>query len=135
MQTVKQDSATAVADGDAENWVAALPQAIDAHNARPHSAVFGAPETVEERPEHDFNVLQSNARSGLLNRNSQLSESKSLKEAGAFRAPLPSKRSFEPRYGEVQLLGNLGRTMGMTWRGTVGRDISAQTDTSSSAWK
>ena len=63
------------------------------------------PETVEERPEQDFRVLQDNARKGLLNRSSQLSMSKTLIAAGAFRAPLPSKRSFEPRYGEVQLLG------------------------------
>ena len=109
MQTVKQDSAAAVADGDAKNWVEALPLAIDAHNKRPHSAVFGPPETVEERPEQDFRVLQDNARKGLLNRNSQLSKSKALKEAGAFRAPLPSKRSFEPRYGDVQLLGAVRR--------------------------
>ena len=105
MQTVKQDSAAAVADGDAKNWVDALPLAISAHNKRPHSAVFGPPETVESRPEQDFRVLQANAQKGLLNRSSQLSKSKALKEAGAFRAPLPSKRSFEPRYGDVQLLG------------------------------
>ena len=78
---------------------------IVAHNARPHSAVFGAPENVEAIPEQDFRVLQSNARKGLLNRNSQLSKSNALKEAGAFRAPMPSKRSFEPCYGDVQLLG------------------------------
>ena len=30
-----------------------------------------------------------------------------LKEAGAFRAPLPSKRIFEPRYGDLQLLGGV----------------------------
>ena len=35
MQTVKQDSAAAVADGDAKNWVDALPLAISAHNRRP----------------------------------------------------------------------------------------------------
>ena len=70
MQTVKQDSAAAVADGDANNWVEALPMAIDAHNKRPHSAVYGAPENVEVIPEQDFRVLQDNARKGLLNRNS-----------------------------------------------------------------
>ena len=50
MQGVKQDQAAIVADGDAQNWVGALPMAVDAHNKRPHSAVFGPPETVEERP-------------------------------------------------------------------------------------
>ena len=40
-----------------------------------------------------------------MNRNSQLSKSKALREAGAFRAPLPSKRSFHARYGDPQLLG------------------------------
>ena len=114
MQTVKQDSAAAVADGDAKNWVEALPLAIDAHNKRPHSAVFGPPENVESVPAQDFRVLQANARKGLLNRNSQLSKSNTLKEAGAFRAPLPSKRSFEPRYGDVQLLGPSGGGMGTT---------------------
>ena len=105
MQAVEQDSAATVADGDAKNWVQALPMSIDAQNTRPHSAVFGAPENVEAIPEQDFRVLQSNAREGLLNRNSQLSKSIALKEAGAFRAPMPSRRSFEPRYGDVQLLG------------------------------
>ena len=38
--------------------------------------------------------------------------SKTLKQAGAFRAPLPSKRSFEPRYGDVQLLGAVRREDG-----------------------
>ena len=79
--------------------------AIDAHNKRPHSAVYGAPENVAVIPELDFRVLQKNARLGLLNKNSQISKSSSLKEAGAFRAPLPSERSFEPRFGDVQSLG------------------------------
>ena len=57
-------------------------------------------------------MLQDNARKGLLNRNSQQSKSKALKEAGAFRAPLPNKRSFEPRYGDVQLLGAVRRSDG-----------------------
>ena len=105
MQSVKTDSAAVIADGDAKNWVEALPIAIKAYNKRPHSAVHGPPETVEERPEQDFRVLQDNARKGLLNRNSHINKSKALREAGAFRAPLPSKRSFEPRYGDVQLLG------------------------------
>ena len=105
MQTLKTDMAQIRADGDATTWTSALPLAVDAHNKRPHASVHGPPETVESRPEQDFRILQDNARKGLLNRNSQLSKSKSLKEAGAFRAPLPSKRSFEPRYGDVQLLG------------------------------
>ena len=105
MQTVKQDSAAAVANGDARNWVDALPIAIQAHNKRPRSDVFGPPETVEEKPEQDFRMLQDNASKRLLNRSSKISKSNSLNEAGAFRAPLPSKRTFEPRYGDVQLLG------------------------------
>ena len=109
MQSTKIDSAAILADGDAKTWVDALPLAISAHNARPHSAVHGAPQTVETNPSQDFRVLQDNARKGLLNRNSQLSKSKALREAGAFRAPIPSKRSFEPRYGDVQLLGGVRR--------------------------
>ena len=129
MQTVKQDSAAAIQDGDAKNWVDALPLAISAHNKRPHSAVFGPPETVEERPEQDFRVLQLNAQKGLLNRNSQLSKSKALREAGAFRAPIPSKRSFEPRYGDVQLLGK-PRSGGWERRGAEQRrgDIHNEAD-------
>ena len=115
MMSVKSDSADAVILGDAKNWVDALPLAISAHNKRPHAAVFGPPETVEGRPEQDFRVLQDNARKGLLNRSSQLSKSQSLKSAGAFRAPLPSKRSFEPRYGDVQMLGRYGRGTQMIW--------------------
>ena len=61
MQSLKQDSAAAVADGDASNWVEALPLAVDAHNKRPHGAVHGPPEQVETRPEQDFRVLQDNA--------------------------------------------------------------------------
>ena len=62
MQTVKQDRAAAVADGDARNWVDVLPMAVDAHNNRPHSTVYGTPETIEERPEKGFRVLQEIAR-------------------------------------------------------------------------
>lgn len=103
MQTIKTDQVAIVSDGVAKNWVDSLLIAISAYNNRPHSAVFGAPATAS-RPEQDFKIRQSNARKFSLNRGAQLNKSKSLKEAGAFRAPLPSKRSFEPRYGEVQLL-------------------------------
>jgi hypothetical protein len=107
MQTVKQDSAAAVADGDAKTWVEALPLAISAHNARPHSAVFGPPENVESVPAQDFRALQENAKKGLLNRSAQMNKSKALREAGAFRAPVPSKRAWEPNYGKVQMLGSV----------------------------
>ena len=50
MQQIKTDQAGIVANGDARNWEEALPLAIDAHNKRPHSAVFGSPTTVESRP-------------------------------------------------------------------------------------
>ena len=89
MQSLKQDLSSIIADGDARDWTGALPQAVDAHNKRPHGAVFGPPENVEVIPEQDFRVLQDNARKELLNRNTQISKSKSLNEAGAFRAPLP----------------------------------------------
>ena len=105
MQTVKVDPAVAVASGSAKKWVEGLDLAVDAHNARPHSAVHGAPRDVGKQPTQDFRVLQDNAKKGLLNRNAQLSKSKALREVGAFRVPIPSKRSFEPRYGDVQMLG------------------------------
>ena len=59
---------------DAANWVESLPMAVNAHNARPHSAMNGPPEAVEERPQQDFKVLQDNAKKGLLNRNNQLNK-------------------------------------------------------------
>ena len=62
MQQIEIDQNAVVADGDASKWVGALPLAIDAHNKRPHSAVFDPPETVENRPEQDFKVLQANVR-------------------------------------------------------------------------
>ena len=108
MQTLKQDMAGVVADGDARNWVEALPKSGRAHNARPHSAVYGPPETVETNGTQDFRVLQMNAQKGLLNRNLQLNETNALRSAGAFRAPLPSKRSFEPRYGECNYWAGCG---------------------------
>ena len=114
MLGLKADSAAVVADGSASNWVEALPMAVDAHNARPHSAVFGPPETVEERPEQDFRVLQANARKGLLNRNSQLSKSKALKDAGGVRAPLPRTRSFEQNMEPYKCWGRCGGMTGMT---------------------
>ena len=57
MQSLKTDMAAIVADGDAANWVQALPMAVDAYNKRPHQGVHGPPETVETRPEQDFRVL------------------------------------------------------------------------------
>lgn len=78
--------------------------AVGTHNMRPHSGVFGRPETIESTGTQDFRVLRNNARKGLLNRNSQLNQSREFRQAGAFRAPIPSKRSFEPSYGNVQLL-------------------------------
>ena len=46
MQSLKTDQAAIVADGDASNWVEALPLAVDAHNKRLHSAVHGARENM-----------------------------------------------------------------------------------------
>ena len=54
MQSLKQDLAAIVADGDSKTCTAALHLGVDAYNARPHSAVFGAPETVSEQPSQDF---------------------------------------------------------------------------------
>ena len=54
MQTVKKDMAGDVAAGYAANWVEALPGAVEAHNSRPHSAVYGPPEKVEETGVQDF---------------------------------------------------------------------------------
>ncbi len=105
MQTLKKDMAGDVADGSASNWVEALPEAVEAHNSRPHAAVYGPPEKVEENGVQDFKVLQSNAQKFLFNRNAQQRKKNALSEAGAFRAPTKNRRSFEPQYGNVQMLG------------------------------
>ena len=62
MQTVKRDMAADVADGDAANWGVAICPAVSAHNSRPHSAVYGPPEEVEEIGVQDFRIFQDNAR-------------------------------------------------------------------------
>jgi hypothetical protein len=105
MLSLKQDMAADVADGSASNWVQALPEAVEAHNSRPHAAVFGPPEKVEENGVQDFKVLQSNAQKFLFNRNAQQRKKNALQESGAFRAPTKNRRSFEPQYGNVQMLG------------------------------
>ena len=110
MQTVKKDMAGDVANGDASNWVDALPGAVEAHNSRPHSTTYVAPSAVEETPVADFRILQDNARKFSFNRNAQQRKKTALQEAGAFRAPTKNTRSFEPQYGDVQVLG--GRRAG-----------------------
>jgi len=40
MQALRRDMAAGVADGDAANWVQALPDAVEAHNSRTHAAVL-----------------------------------------------------------------------------------------------
>ena len=109
MQSVKKDMAGDVANGDASNWVEALPGAVEAHNSRPHSAVFGPPESVEKNGVQDFKVLQDNARKFSFNRNAQQRKRKAVQEAGSFRAPTRNTRSFEPQYGDVQVLGSRRR--------------------------
>ena len=109
MQTVKKDMAADLADGSKPNWVQALPDAVEAHNDRPHSTTYVAPSKVEETPSADFRILQDNARKFMFNRNSQRRKKTQLQEAGAFRAPTTNTRSFEPQYGDVQVLGSKRR--------------------------
>ena len=90
-----------VADGDAANRVQALPGAVEAHNSRPHAAVYGPPEEVEENGVQDFRILQDNARKTQFNRNAQLRKKTELQQAGAFRAPTDNRRSFEPQFGKI----------------------------------
>ena len=109
MQTVKKDMAADIADGDAANWVEALGPAVEAHNERPDSTTYVAPSAVEETPVADFRILQDNARKFSFNRNAQQRKKVALQEAGAFRAPTKNTRSFEPQYGDVQVLGGRRR--------------------------
>ena len=90
-----------MADGYAANWVQALPGAVEAHNSRPHAAVYGPPEKVEENGVQDFRILQDNARRFQFNRNAQLRKKSELQQAGAFRAPTENRISFEPQFGDV----------------------------------
>ena len=48
MQSLKRDMAGDVADGSSANWFAAVKPAVESHNSRPHSVVYGPPEKVEE---------------------------------------------------------------------------------------
>ena len=54
----------------------------------------------------DFRILQDNARKFSFNRNAQQRKKTALQDAGAFRAPTENTRSFEPQFGDVQVLGN-----------------------------
>jgi len=109
MQTLKKDMAADVADGSAGNWVEALPGAVEAHNSRPHAAVYGPPEKAEQNGVRDFRVLQDNARKFQFHRDAQRRKKSELQQAGAFRAPTDNRRSFEPQFGNVQMLGDRRR--------------------------
>lgn len=121
MQTLEQDQAAILADGDDSNWKEALPIATEAYNRRPHSAVYGAAETVEERAEQDFRVLQDTARKGLLNRSSQLRNSKALREAGPFVLRFHQIEALVADLATHNKWGDRGREMPTMWLATEAR--------------
>ena len=104
-----------------EKWPADdhIAEATEAYNARPHEAVHAAPEDVETQPATQFRVLQDNADKFLHNKKLTESRQRRLQEAGAFRAPLDARRSFEPRYGAAKELAGYDS---MTARATDGTE-------------
>ena len=107
IQTLKQDMATNAARRGGD-WDTGLRKAESAYNNRYHSVVHGAPADVEKNPRQEFRVLQDNASKFEYNKALQTRRETDLREAGAFRAPVPDGgRSFNPRYGPVQELGRI----------------------------
>ena len=81
---------------------------ISAYNQRPHEAVYGPPEDVEEGDVQDFLVLRRNARAFAHNRRVTEQRAKALEEMGAFRALVATGgRSFNPQFGDVRVLGRV----------------------------
>jgi hypothetical protein len=108
MQTIKKDLAARIArTGNA--WKNELPSVTEAYNERPSSAVRGAPNSATEGGPQQFMIEQDNASKFMHNRNLTIRRQDTIKEAGAFRAPIQGEsRSFRPAYSDtVQTLGKI----------------------------
>jgi len=114
IQSIKQTIARMTADDtNADSWVDVLPRATAAYNKTPKAPLHGAaPMEVRDEPEVKFMLLQDNARK--LQHNEQLKDKRvaALKDAGAYREPLPEailkfKRSFQPTYGPAKQPANI----------------------------
>ena len=99
MQTLKKDISSIIARKGGR-WDDVLQEAISAYNQRPHEAVYGPPEDVEEGGIQDFLALRRNARAFAHNQRLTQQRTKALESTGAFRAPVATGgRSFNPQYG------------------------------------
>lgn len=114
IQSIKQTIARMMADdANVDTWVDVLPKATAAYNKTPKAPLHGAaPKDVRDEPEVKFMLLQDNARK--LQHNEQLKDKRvaALREAGAYREPLPEatskfKRSFQPTYGPAKQPANI----------------------------
>ena len=114
IQSIKQTIARMTADdANTDSWVDVLPKATAAYNRTPKAPLHGAaPKEVRDEPEVTFMLLQDNARK--LAHNEQLKDKRvaALREAGAYREPLPEatskfKRSFQPTYGPAKQPANI----------------------------
>jgi hypothetical protein len=112
MQGLKVGLAGRVAKG-AKDWSVELPKEVNAHNSKPHEAVYTAPSLVEGNGGDNpamFRVMQDNASKYVHNRSLTQRRMGELKEAGAFRAPTGAPRSFQPQYGNIRRIkaGGIG---------------------------
>ena len=101
IQTLKKDLAGEVARHGG-GWGEHVENVTEAYNARPHQAVYAAPEDVETQPATTFRVYQDNAAKFQHNKELTEGRKRRLEEAGAFRAPTNARRSFEPQYGPAR---------------------------------
>ena len=101
MQGLKIGLAGRVAKG-AKDWSVELPKEVNAHNSKPHEAVYGPPATVEREGPQGFRVLQDNASKYVHNRSLTQRRMGELKESGSFRAVTGAPRSFQPQYGNIR---------------------------------
>ena len=111
MQTLKGDLAAKVAKGNVD-WNDALPKVVEAFNKKPHGAVYGPPSQVEKKNRGDnpqnFRILQENAQKFAHNDRLTQRRMASIRDAGGFRAPTGTRRSFLPQYGNTREVSTVG---------------------------
>ena len=105
LQNVKARLARTMARAEGKEWADALQAAVTGYNKTYHSAVHESPEELLESKEALFMTMQDNARK--LEHNQKLTDRRvaKLREAGAFRRPIGTrrfKRGFRATYGEVE---------------------------------
>eukprot|EP00969_Alexandrium_andersonii_P115084 5089067-Alexandrium_andersonii.AAC.1 len=94
-----------MARAEGKEWADALQPAVVGYNKTYHSAIHESPEELLESKEALFMTMQDNARK--LEHNQKLTNRRvaKLREAGAFRRPIGTrrfKRGFRATYGEAE---------------------------------